>query len=205
VVHDSYVGYDYMFISREEVQYRRHAVAQFWQTNDPGYVDWFFDRYAVQGIFATADTALPGASRDKVDLIFSNRAAQIYGVAEKTLDSTVISTPGRLPLGLRGARYFGRGWSRPSGSPRTRKLLPGIAELYVPRPADRPLTLRLELETPHARGTIYFGGEHAELRPEWETVRLTWPMAPESGLHRLVIEWDGSQPLGVKRIDTVTD
>jgi hypothetical protein len=203
VVHDSYVGYDYMFVPREEYQYRRHSVAQFWRTDDPAYVSWFLDRYAVKGVFSTADVPLPEACRDQVDTIFSNGAVRLYEVVEKSSDSGVISMPARLSLEPRGVRYFGKGWGGPMGSPRTRKLLPGKAEIFVPRPSDVPLALELELGTPHAGGTIYCGGGQEELGPEHETVLLTWPGVNEAGLHRLEIEWHGPRPLVVKRIDTV--
>ena len=86
------------------------------------------------------------------------------------------------------------------GSPRIRRLFPGKAELYLPRPSGEPLAVELELGTPHAGGTIYFVGGQAELKPEQETVRLTWPTVSESGLYRMEIEWRGSRPLEVKRI-----
>ncbi len=203
VVHDSYVGYDYMFIPREEVQYRRHAVAQFWRTNDPAYASWFLDHYAVRGVLARTDAPLPGASEDRVDLVFSNRAAQLYEVDEANSGSVLITIPARLPIGLRGAHYFGEGWSRPAGSPRTRKLFPGKAELYIPIRANVPLTLEIELETPHGEGGLDVGRGAVELAPEQETVRLTWPETSEAGLQRFEIEWSGPRPLVVSRIDTV--
>jgi hypothetical protein len=202
VVHDSYVGYEYMFVPRDEYRYRRHAVAEFWRTNDPAYVSWFFDRYAVTGVFATPHVPLPEAGSGQVNLIFSNEAARLYDVG-KSSDAGSITTPARLPIGPRGLRYFGAGWSEPAGSPRSRRLLLGNAELFVPRPSAEPLSLELELDTPHVGGTIYFGGGREELAPEQETVLVTWPGAEEPGLHRLEIEWRGSRPLVVKRIETV--
>jgi hypothetical protein len=37
VVYDPYVGYDYMFVGRDEIDYRRAAIAQFWISEDPAY------------------------------------------------------------------------------------------------------------------------------------------------------------------------
>jgi hypothetical protein len=200
VVHDSYVGYEYMFVPRDEYRYRRHAVAEFWGTDDPAYVSWFFDCYAVTGVLATADVPLPEAGTAYVNLIFANEAVRLYDV-EMSSGAGFIATPARLPIGPRGVRYFGKGWGESTGSPRTRRLLPGKAELFVPRPSGEPLALEFELETPHAGGTIYFGGGREELAPEREIALLTWPAVDEPGLHRLEIKWLGPRPLVVRRID----
>jgi hypothetical protein len=69
--------------------------------------------------------------------------------------------------------------------------------------ANVPLTLEIEFETPHAEGVIDVGGGPLEVGPEQETVQLTWPETPESGLQRLEMEWSGPRPIVVTRIDTV--
>ena len=61
VVHDGFVGYDFISVPRDEIDYRRHGLAQFWRTKDPAYVRWFTNHFSVSGVLATAEAPLPAA------------------------------------------------------------------------------------------------------------------------------------------------
>lgn len=204
VVYDSYVGYDYMFVARDELDYRRHALAQFWKSTDSAYASWFLRCYGVRAVLAPVNSSLPRGSQDKLHLVFSNSAARIYRVSQDMGDVTPMRTPKRLPMGLAGAHYFGRGWDRPSRS-RTRRLGPGNATLYLPIQAGTQVTLHLELVTPHPAGRMRLGAKPIELEAGRERIRLVFPRVDATRLHRLGLDWEGAQPLVVKHIDVSTD
>ena len=206
VVHDSYVGYDYMFVSRDERDYRRHAVAQFWRTEDTGYGRWFLDRYAVKHVYATTATPLPDSLRRACELTFSNETVRLYRVIPGVEDSSLIVTPTRLPMGLAGAAFFGTGWGQPMGSPRTRRLMPGEAGLYIPVDENMELKLSLELATPHSAGEIQ--SEMAAVKlgslDDGALLVIRRTDANGRGLRHFNLKWTGSQAIMVKRIDVLT-
>jgi len=200
VVHASYVGYEYMFVGREEVEYRRHAVAHFWHSTDPAFTGWFLRRYAVKGVLATAEKPLPPSAGKWVEPGFSNEGYRLFRV-QVSPGAARLESPKRLPLGPRGARFFGRGWSGPSRSPRTRRLLTGTSELYLPVPADAALVMILALETPHAAGELFLGGRRYALGSGQDSATLALPRLGESRLHRLELVWEGERALTVRRLE----
>ncbi|MGH9390722.1 MAG: hypothetical protein ACRD1Z_13985, partial [Vicinamibacteria bacterium] len=125
-VYDPYVGYDYMFLGREEVEYRRHAVAQFWSSTDPAYHAWFLKRFRVDFVWREG-RELP---RDLLESLFSNDDVELIKVRSDAVGRALaveISTPDSIPMGGRGQPYFGSGWLRPEGSSTHRNLPPGRA------------------------------------------------------------------------------
>jgi hypothetical protein len=201
VVYDGFVGYDYMFVPRDEIDYRRHSLAQFWRTKDPAYVRWFSSHFSVSGVSATEEAPLPAAARESMQEAFSNDSCRVYRVVRNRPGSDILQTPTRLPMGLSGASYYGRGWGRPSGSPRTRRLLPGRAVLYVPVESGVDLTVRLELAVPHTAGTLELGDDVVTVGSEQTWVDLVRPRFEKTGLQAIEIQWDGPKPLTVRRID----
>jgi hypothetical protein len=200
VVHDPFVDYDYMFVAREELTQRRHAVALFWWHPDPGYASWFLSRYQVRWIYATPDFPLPQGSAQRTTEVFANQAATLHRVSDDTRLLPILC-PERLPMGIGGAPFFGEGWEVLSGRPRARLLLTGWASLYLPLEA-RPLHLTLHLEAPHEAGWVEVAGQRASLHPGDETLRLRVPgTALRQGLNHIRLNWAGLLPLRVVRVD----
>ncbi len=205
VVHDGYVGYDYLFVPKEETDFRRHAVAQFWRTKDPAFARWFFSSYVVRGVWASTDFPLPSAALGQVESSFENSLIHLYRVTEAHERPAALETPERIRLGLVGAPYFGEGWGRPRGSPRVRVLMPGNAVLYIPIQEGRELLVKMEIDAPHPEGQFYYGGKTLKLGREESVIRLTFPPVGRTGLQRVEFEWVGPAPLTIERIQLSVD
>jgi hypothetical protein len=200
VVHDGYTGRLLLSVPRTDLDFRRHAVAQFWSSSDPGYGSWFLSRYGVRWIYTPRDALSPAAGARWAVPVFSNEAGTIYRVGG--LDDIPLKPPADLPLGTRGAAFFGPGWGSPSSSsPRLRPLRPGTASLYVPLNEAQAFRLTLEIQAPHARGRLSLGTEQAELGDDASRMTLAIPAAEaRRGLNRVDLLWDGAEPLLVKAV-----
>lgn len=205
VVYDGYVGYDYMFVPLGERDFRRHAVAQFWHTEDDAFGAWFLDRYGVKGVYATEQMPVPHVLLPGMRPLSENRSVRLYEVKPGALGAGSIVTPTRLPMGGAGAAFFGRGWGNPEGTPRTRPLLPGTVYLYIPVEQGLRLELRFFVRTPHAPGRILVEGYVVELgRLDEEAVLPVETDVDRRGLRCITMQWTGDQGLIVERIDAVT-
>lgn len=204
VVYDGYVGYDYMFVPRDEIEWRRHAVAQFWRTPDPAFAAWFLERFAVRGVLATDAVPPPAGASSLLETAWSQDGVHVFRVTTGAVPSKKLVAPGALPLGVRGVGYFGEGWGAPEGSPRTRALLPGRAILYVPVEEKVPFTLTLELAVPHGPGEILFEGESRPVAAEDRRIRLEG-RSDARGLVEIGIEWRGVEALIVRHVRLTVD
>lgn len=204
VVYDSYVDYDYMFVSRRETDFRRHALAQFWRSADAGFASWFLGEYGVRWIYATPDSPVPSVARDWVEGHFTNAAASLYRVVtDKLPGDQPVAPPGPIPMGVAAAHFFGEGWGLPEGSPRRRRLTPGEASLYLPLDGSVDARLILELHPPVALGEVRLPaiGGAVRVGPGTTVVELAIPRgAVRRGLNRIEIEWDSSEPLLVRAL-----
>jgi hypothetical protein len=200
VVNDLFVGYDYMFTGLREIELRHHAVAQFWATTDPGYAAWFLHRYHVRWAYVPRGTTFPSAAAPWSRKVFENEAATVYRFVSTGPDvgDTSVALPSRIPLGVQGDPFFGRGWSAPERGSRTRELLPGRASLYLPTNDATPIRIDLELQSPHAPGRLETRDATTLLdreRPEATIFAAAGTTA--SGLAELAITWEGDSPLCV--------
>jgi FkbM family methyltransferase len=196
VVYESFVAHDDHWVARRDLEYRRHALAQFWSSPDPGYGCWFLSHFDVRWIFTPRDVLSPRAGARWATPVFANDAATIYRVGE--LPGVALDVPPSLPLGTRGAPFFGEGWGPPESPRHSRTLAPGAAVLYIPTNDAQPLHLDFRLETPHASGELTLGGDPVSLASDQEGVGLVLA-ASEShrGLSRLELLWQGAAPLVV--------
>jgi len=181
VVYDGYVGYDYMFVPRSELDERRHALAQFWQTEDPGYAAWFLSLYDVRFIHGAEEGRVPQVATPWTEPL----APFIYSVS-RDLPRLPVRAPDSIPLGLGGAAFFGSGWGPPSGSPRTREIQPGVAILYLPLPGDSDVRVAVVGSTADGRETGF------------EVVLPASKTRP--GLNRVEVIWKGPSPLRVQGV-----
>jgi hypothetical protein len=140
-----------------------------------------------------------------VQRVFSTGTVSLYEVERDETDFVPIVTPAQLPMGLGGAQFFGKGWGRPSGTPRTRSLQPGKTCLFIPLEQGTRLELELHVRSPHAYGQLVVEGSVAELDPS--DVMVAVPVKIETdgrGLRRIDLSWTGSQELTVERIEVLT-
>jgi hypothetical protein len=108
-------------------------------------------------------------------------------------------------LGVAGAAFFGEGWSQPEGSPRTRRLEPGEAVLYLPLEENAELSVSLELEAPHPPGKILLDEAVIELESlDEKALLVTRRTGHQRGLQTIVLKWTGARALTVQRIDVST-
>jgi hypothetical protein len=201
-VYDSYVGYDYMFFGREEIDYRRHAVAQFWSSSDPAYAAWALDRFRVEYVWREG-RELPAAARYLLVPLFANDDVELLRVDERAVEEGIrlpLSSPETVPLGGRGQPYFGSGWRREGESPSRRLLPPGRAQLFLP--LEREAALDLDLEFPPDGGELRVNGE-GPVHGDAGTVRFALSPRAGRGLQAIDVEWRGSSPLVVTGIRTV--
>jgi hypothetical protein len=200
VVHDSFMTWDYMFVSREARDFRRHAVSQFWKTSDPGYAAWLLNRFEVAWIFVPRFAKLPAVAEGWTERVFSNEAAELYRVRVGVPATLPVETPRHIPLGVPGHAFLGRGWSPPIGFPRTRRLLPGTADLYLPLDGGTVFSLTLDLKVPHAPGFLVFMGQSIDLDSKQSEVTILAPAEPAPTLRRLELDWGGTQPIRITSI-----
>jgi FkbM family methyltransferase len=196
VVYESFVAYDDPWVALRELEYRRHATAQFWSSPDPGYGTWFLSHFGVRWIFTPRDVLSPRAGARWATPVFANDAATIYRVGE--LPGVALEVPRSLPLGTRGASFFGEGWGPPQSSRHSRRLAPGAAVLYIPTNDAQPLRLGFRLETPHVNGTLTLGSGQANVGSDQDVVELILAASESNrGLSRLELLWQGAEPLVV--------
>jgi len=199
VVYNPFVGYNHVWVSRGELDFRRHAVAQFWSSADPGYGSWFLSHYNVRWIYTPQDAFSPQAGAKWATPVFSNDAATVYRVGE--LQGIPLKVRTSLPLGTPGAAFFGEGWGSPESSPRLRRLMPGSATLYIPLNEAQAVLVSLELKTPHPGGELTLATERADLEPEQDRAALVFPASQaRRGLNRLDLLWRGAEPLKVTAV-----
>jgi hypothetical protein len=199
VVYDPYVGYDYMFVGREEIDYRRHAVAHFWSSTDPAYLGWFLKRFRVDFVWRE-DREI---SRDLLLPLFSNDDVELFRVREDAVEKTLaleMSTPATIPMGGRGQAYFGSGWLRQEGSSRHRLLPPGKARLYLPLEREREVLLDFTIETPRDRGELLVDGSRMVLT-DARSVRFALSPRRARGLQAVDVEWRAPSALTVSAIE----
>jgi hypothetical protein len=195
-VYDSYVGYDYMFIGREEIDYRRHAIAQFWSSTDPAYLAWFLKRFRVGFVWSEGreigarDLLLPEYRNDEVELASVESSA-----VERALRLPMTSLS--VPMGGPGQPFFGAGWSRSEGN--RRELQPGTAKLYLP--FDRAIELDFIAEPEGAE--LLVEGKPPILAGEG-CIRFAVAPRAARGLQVLDIVWSGASPLVVHGIEMRT-
>jgi hypothetical protein len=202
VVYDPYVGYDYMFVGRDEIDYRRHAVAQFFSSTDAAYRAWFLARYDVDYVWM--DEASPGSSDDLLERVFRNDDVALYRVRRDAMERELarrILSVGDIPLGGRGQPFFGSGWTREARGARLRELSPGSAVLYLPLESGRSVSLTLALEIPHEEGELAVGDEGILIDREATPIRIELPPPSTRGLHAVEVSWKGRGPLRVTRLE----
>ncbi len=201
VVYDPYVGYDYMFVGRDEIDYRRHAVAQFFSSSDAAYRAWFLDRFDVGYVWADAPPPGNVESVDPwLDRFFANDDVDLFKVRSGALDRGLarrMTNVGEIPLGGRGQPFFGSGWRRDENGARLRELSPGKAVLYLPLEAGRSVSLTLDLEIPHDEGELSIGDAGILLDVDATPIRIELPPPSTRGLHVVELDWRGRSPLRV--------
>ncbi len=200
-VYDPYVGYDYMFFGRDEIDYRRHAVAQFWSSSDPALLAWFLKRFRADFVWREG-RELPDSSRDLFESLFESGGVELLKVRSEEVGRALrgeISTPDSIPLGGRGQAYFGSGWQRPEGSPVRRALPPGRAKLYLP--VERAIVLELTIDSLGEPDELSVNGAAPRAA---EGSRFRFDIVPRGGrgLQAIDVEWRGSAPLVVSAIRT---
>lgn len=204
VVHDAYVGYDYMFVGREALDYRRHAVAQFWTSSDENFTRWVLRRFQVRYVWSGDGAPLPAAAR-WLEPVFENDAVRLYRVRDEAhaAGALELETPRRIPLGGRGLVYVGRGFS-PPGSQVGRSLLPSErapARIYFPSTQGRSTTVRLELLPGVSKGELVVGERRVPVEERAEQIQVLLPAWKETGLQTLELLWNGAEPLALRGIE----
>lgn len=201
VVYDPYVGYDYMFVGRDELEYRSHAVAQFWSSTDPAYLGWFLKRFRVDFVWRE-ERELPETFRSLLRPLFSNDEVELSGVRDDAVEKTLaleMSTPATIPMGGRGQAYFGSGWLRQEGSSATRILRPGGARLYLPLEREREMVLDFTIAPSGDGGELLVDGRGPVLTSA-SSARFALAPRRARGLHAIDVAWNGSSPLQVNGI-----
>jgi hypothetical protein len=195
VVYDSYVGYDYMFVGRDEIDYRRHALAQFWASDDPAYVAWFLDRFDVEFVWGEG-REVSFALAELLEEAFANEDVELFRVRRDRVSRALdlpIASPGFIPPGGRGMPYFGRGFGRPA----RRSLGPDSARLYVPLERGRPFVVSLELEPTHSGGELEIEGARAFVEAGAERVTVELSPREARGLAVVELSFQGGEELVV--------
>ncbi|GMR23036.1 MAG: hypothetical protein BMS9Abin37_1429 [Acidobacteriota bacterium] len=197
VVYDPYVGYDYMFVGRDEIDFRRHALAQFWSSGDLAYRAWVLDHFDVDFVWQQGGEVgpIPGLegiySGDSVLLLRVNGPA----LARAALPG--IMTPTSIPLGARGSPFLGTGFTRVG---RVRHLKPGSSRIYVPRAAGRKLGISFLAQPQHGGGELVVDGKRLDVGAGQMRIRVELVARGESGLHAIDVEWSGERPLEIVEI-----
>jgi hypothetical protein len=197
-VYDAYVGYDYMFFGRDEIDYRRHAIAQFWASEEPAYLAWFLERFRVEYVWLSR--LLPPASKDLLAPLGGNEEVTLARVQEAALRKQLeapLSTPESIPLGGRGQPFFGRGWQR-NDRKQTREIPPReTAQLYLP--LERPVVLDFTFDSPPESGALFVDGS-GPIGSAGASLRFAVSKPETRGLAVLEVAWRGSSPLVVREI-----
>jgi hypothetical protein len=192
VVYDPYVGYDYMFVGREAIDYRRHAIAQFWSSGDPAYLAWVLEHFEVDFVWQQGGEVGPLRGLETIYAGDSIMLLRVHGVALVRASFDGIATPTSIPLGGGGTPFLGSGFRREG---RARELMPGRTGLYVPRAAGRPL--RLSWLVHSSGGELFIEGERAVVTGGQIRVSFDLPPREAPGLHAIDVEWSGDEPLEI--------
>ncbi len=203
VVYDPYVGYDYMFVGRDQIDIRRHAVAQFWSSSDPAYIGWFLETFGVDFVWRE-DRELPAAAKDVLVSVLANEQVELLKVKEDAVEKALgipISTPETIPMGGRGQPFFGPGWRRKEGSSGDRILPPGEARLYLPLERERGMVLDFTITLPGDGGELLVDGRGPVLT-EASSARFALAPRRARGLQAVHVQWRGASPLVVSAIQT---
>ncbi len=75
-----------MFLGRDEIEYRRHAVAQFWSSTDPAYLAWFLKRFRVDFVWREG-RELPAANL--VEPLFENDEVELLRVDRNAVEDAL--------------------------------------------------------------------------------------------------------------------
>ena len=197
VVYDPYVGYDYMFVGRDEIAYRRHAVAQFWSSGDPAYRAWMLDHFDVDFVWEQGGDVAPLRG---LEPIYSDEAEHLYRVRDRAFRPPIVEmkTPATIPLGNRGSPYLGVGFRR---ADRVRRLASERrAFLYLPRAEARSLRMRLRVDARHGGGELVVEGRRVPVELASTTIDVELSPREVSGLHAIAVEWRGERPLTILEI-----
>ena len=197
VVYDPYVGYDYMFVGRDEIAYRRHAVAQFWSSGDPAYRAWMLDHFDVDFVWEQGGDVAPLRG---LEPIYSDEAEHLYRVRDRAFRPPIVEmkTPATIPLGNRGSPYLGVGFHR---ADRVRRLASERrAFLYLPRAEARSLRMRLRVDARHGGGELVVEGRRVPVELASTTIDVELSPREVSGLHAIAVEWLGERPLTILEI-----
>ena len=94
-----------MFVGRDEIDFRRHALALFWASSDPAYVAWFLDHFDVEFVWQEGDAepVLHGLMP-----LYHQESVALYRLSEGALAQSSrlgISTPSLIPMGGRGSAF----------------------------------------------------------------------------------------------------
>lgn len=198
VVYDPYVGYDYMFVGGEEIDYRHHALAQFWTSPDPAYRSWVLDHYDVDYIWqrGTGMGPLPG-----LEAVYTSDSIMLLRVHEVAVLRAALPglvTPRSIPVGGAGTPFLGSGFRRAG---RIRELLPGATRLYVPRSAGDRLGVSLLVQSLRGGGELAIGSEEVIVEGVGQRrLRVELPAREETGLHAIPVQWRSDVPLEILEI-----
>ena len=197
VVYDPYVGYDYMFVGRDEIDFRRAALAQFWSSGDLAYRAWVLDHFDVDFVWQQGGDVGPIPGLEGIYSGDSVLLLRVHGGALVRAALPGIMTPTSIPLGARGSPYLGTGFVRVG---RARHLTPGSSRIYVPRAAGRRLGISF-LAQPHQRGgELVIDGERVDVSRGQMRIRFELRARETSGLHAIDVEWLGERPLEIVEI-----
>ncbi|MGH9324489.1 MAG: hypothetical protein ACRD21_01655 [Vicinamibacteria bacterium] len=207
VAYEPYVGYDYMFVGREDIDFRRHGIAQFWASTDPGYQAWLLDRFSIDFLWRE-DRLLPESAAGLLDPVFANEEVELLKVRPDEVEKALrleIASPERIPIGGRGQPYFGSRWLGPGGE--SRRFLPPFerASLYLPLERGRPVSITLVLDAPHPKGEIAVEGQVLAVSADAESLRVSLGPRRSRGLQVLDVEWRSESPLPVSGIEIGRD
>jgi hypothetical protein len=197
VVYDPYVGYDYMFVSQHEIDFRHHAVAQFWASEDTGYLDWFVEHFRVDFIWEEG-RLVSSVIRPRLDELYGDEASEIRLSRIRPRESRAsspISTPTEIHMGGRGNPFLGSGFSRDGNR---RLLEPGTSYLYLPRERGEALRLTWSLSLSHASGELSIDGQGVDLSGTEESLEVDLPPRDRRGLDPIEVTWRGVESLPIR-------
>lgn len=189
-----------MFVGRDAIDYRRHAIAQFFATNDEGYRAWFLSFFDVDFIWLEPRTKkLPWVGR-----LYANESIELRRVRGEELreaSSTPIETPRRIATGAAGTPYLDGGFARSERWRRERVLSPGEATMYVPRGRGEGLEISFGLEPRHGTGWLQVASRRFEVTAGTDELRFSLPAPSARGLEAIELSWHGATPVLIHSIE----
>ncbi len=195
VVYDPYVGYDYMFVGKEEIDYRRHAIAQFWSSSDLGYRLWLLEYFKVNFIWSVGNQ-LPLSFG--IDQVYQGENIHLYrynsDIAASRTPFPSILTPKLIPLGGGGSPYLSAEWRRKG---LIRELQLGRSKAYIPRSAGKSLQITLRFQPTDDGGVLVVNGHRVSIAGGTMIAQLSLPPQPVAGLETVDFLWQGQDPLSI--------